>query len=389
MRTIEAIQRDIFLKRRNTAVEIDYIQGTNALPIMLRIADYSVEEGNTAVVYARKPSGHEIFNTANLKENIITIQPTTQMMAEVGDTKAQVLLTKEDQIAATFVLIIHVHPNLSSDSAIESADEYNALEELITQAQTAITGVGSAIEEAQGATQTASQAATNAANKAQAANSAADRADEIAEDLEGKRDSGYWDGTDGAAATIQIGTVTTGEPGTQASVTNTGTEHAAVLDFTIPRGSPGEVENLSSQSILFSEASQRQNIQSGETLAILFGKIQKYFSDVEAEVFEKLEQNAESESAQSGTFLLGNLKIQWGRIDNLDVPASGSIQTDAIIFPHAYEAPPFLTCIPLGNYYLAANPTNNVNLSQASFRVRAADGAAHNDRSILWLAIGY
>ena len=49
MRTIEAIQRDIFLKRRNTAVEIDYIQGTNALPIMLRIADYSVEEGSTGL----------------------------------------------------------------------------------------------------------------------------------------------------------------------------------------------------------------------------------------------------------------------------------------------------------------------------------------------------
>ena len=92
---------------------------------------------------------------------------------------------------------------------------------------------------------------------------------------------------------------------------------------------------------------------------------------------------------KAGNVSFGNLKIQWGRIDNLDVPASGSIQTDAIIFPHAYEAPPFLTCIPLGNYYLAANPTNNVNLSQASFRVRAADGAAHNGRSILWLAIGY
>lgn len=196
-------------------------------------------------------------------------------------------------------------------------------------------------------------------------------------------------GPQGPAATIQIGTVTTGKPGTQASVTNTGTENAAVLNFAIPRGDTGAVENLSQQQVDFSEASQRQNIQSEETLAILFGKIKKYFSDVESEVFEKLKQDAESESAQSGAFLLGNLKIQWGRIDNLDVPASGSIQTDAITFPHAYGAPPFLTCIPLGNYYLAANPTNNVNLSQASFRVRAADGAVHNDRSILWLAIGY
>lgn len=380
------IYREIYLTKNVLTADIEYIQNTNEVPIELRVCDYMIPSGAKAFIYVKKPSGHEVFNQAKIQGNTITINPTTQMMAEVGRSRMQVLLTISNKVAATFLLNLDVTENLSEESAVESADEYNALEELITQAQTAITGVGSAIEEAQGAAQTASQAATNAANKAQDANSAADRADEIAEDLEDKRDSGYWDGT---AATIQIGTVTTGEPGTQASVTNTGTEHAAVLDFTIPRGSPGEVENLSSQSILFSEASQRQNIQSGETLAILFGKIQKYFSDVEAEVFEKLEQNAESESAQSGTFLLGNLKIQWGRIGNLDVPASGSIQTDAIIFPHAYEAPPFLTCIPLGNYYLAANPTNNVNLSQASFRVRAADGAAHNGRSILWLAIGY
>ena len=43
-------------------------------------------------------------------------------------------------------------------------------------------------------------------------------------------------GKDGAAATVAIGTVTTGEPGTTASVTNVGTDTAAVLDITIPRG---------------------------------------------------------------------------------------------------------------------------------------------------------
>lgn len=46
-------------------------------------------------------------------------------------------------------------------------------------------------------------------------------------------------GTPGQAATIQIGEVTTGEPGTPAAVTNTGTENAAVLKFTIPRGETG------------------------------------------------------------------------------------------------------------------------------------------------------
>jgi len=50
------------------------------------------------------------------------------------------------------------------------------------------------------------------------------------------------DGLDGEgiAATIEVGTVTTGAPGTNASVTNVGTEQRAILNFVIPRGEPGE-----------------------------------------------------------------------------------------------------------------------------------------------------
>lgn len=42
------------------------------------------------------------------------------------------------------------------------------------------------------------------------------------------------------AATVQVGTVTTGEAATQASVTNSGTAQDVVLNFTIPRGATGE-----------------------------------------------------------------------------------------------------------------------------------------------------
>lgn len=48
-------------------------------------------------------------------------------------------------------------------------------------------------------------------------------------------------GDPGAAATVTVGTVTTGEPGTDAIVINSGTESAAVLDFTIPKGETGAV----------------------------------------------------------------------------------------------------------------------------------------------------
>ena len=46
-------------------------------------------------------------------------------------------------------------------------------------------------------------------------------------------------GAPGTAATITIGSVTTGAAGSNASVSNSGTSTNAVLDFTIPRGNPG------------------------------------------------------------------------------------------------------------------------------------------------------
>jgi hypothetical protein len=43
----------------------------------------------------------------------------------------------------------------------------------------------------------------------------------------------------GTAGTVEVGTTTTGEPGTDASVTNSGDPQAAILNFTIPRGDQG------------------------------------------------------------------------------------------------------------------------------------------------------
>lgn len=46
-------------------------------------------------------------------------------------------------------------------------------------------------------------------------------------------------GASGAAATVSVGTVTTGAAGSSASVTNSGSSSAAVLNFTIPAGATG------------------------------------------------------------------------------------------------------------------------------------------------------
>lgn len=52
-------------------------------------------------------------------------------------------------------------------------------------------------------------------------------------------------GRDGQNATITIGTTTTTDPNTQASVTNSGTTTNAVLNFSIPRGAQGEAATIS------------------------------------------------------------------------------------------------------------------------------------------------
>lgn len=51
-------------------------------------------------------------------------------------------------------------------------------------------------------------------------------------------------GPPGEAATVTVGSTTTGEPGTQAQVTNSGTESAAVLNFVVPRGATGATPQI-------------------------------------------------------------------------------------------------------------------------------------------------
>ena len=98
-------------------------------------------------------------------------------------------------------------------------------------------------------------------------------------------------GDTGDAATIQVGSVTTVPYGQTANVVNSGTEQAAVFDFTIPQGRPGqqttEMDDLTLNSITTSSASFPIPAI-GETGKVLFGKITKWFSDMSALVATKL-----------------------------------------------------------------------------------------------------
>jgi hypothetical protein len=90
-------------------------------------------------------------------------------------------------------------------------------------------------------------------------------------------------GADGSAATVNVGSVTTVQYGSPATVTNSGTESNAVLDFEIPQGAPGDevttLGDLILNKITTSSATRPVPVV-GDTGATAFGKIIKYLGDL-------------------------------------------------------------------------------------------------------------
>lgn len=89
-------------------------------------------------------------------------------------------------------------------------------------------------------------------------------------------------GATGTAATITVGTTTTTAYGNAAQVTNTGTQSAAVLNFVIPQGRPGQQTTTMGDLTLDSITTSMEDFPSpaiNDTGKVAFGKIVKFFSD--------------------------------------------------------------------------------------------------------------
>lgn len=189
------IQRDIFVTRKDITVVIPYPQGGNAVPIYLRIADWQIPSGSTARIYMRKPSGAEIYNDCVINGNIVQITVTTQMTAEAGWVKSTLEIVNGTDILHSFEMILDVQATSISDNAVESKDEFTALENLVAEADQAVKDAETATEAANTAAGTANTAAGAAntaagtANRAaQAANTAAGTANTAADNADDAAD---------------------------------------------------------------------------------------------------------------------------------------------------------------------------------------------------------
>ena len=282
----------LFYQSRQTPPVVEVVQYNTIISLEFFLSDFVPPAGCTARIFVQKPSGKTVFNDCAIDCNNVTVTPTTQMFSEPGKNPAQIILFQGERMQASFPFVFAVYENLAA-GAEESRDESiikfpiatadtvgGITAEPKTDSQTMPVGIdpetgrlytepsegGSAITEAtatvdnnvgipQVDVELDGETLKFAFKNLKGENGetgpqgppgpegepgpAGPQGEPGKNGADGQDGADGQPGADGQAATIQIGTVTTGEPGTQASVVNSGTENAAVLDFTIPRGESG------------------------------------------------------------------------------------------------------------------------------------------------------
>lgn len=123
MRKVNYIERDVYVLKNRIKEKIDYVRGTNALPIYFHFRDYEIPEGATAKAFVLKPSKKATYNVCPIIENTVRVIVKDQTFAEVGKSALQIVLTMEEETLVTFDQPIEVHRNFSEGDVPESENE--------------------------------------------------------------------------------------------------------------------------------------------------------------------------------------------------------------------------------------------------------------------------
>ena len=164
--------------------------GRGALITLTAAGAVIVPDSESLYVYAQKPDGTVVYNTCTLKDNQIQVDFDEQMTVAEGILQVELqMVDSTGNSITTPIFQINVQKSNMDYQKITSQDSFQALVSTLAEVQELKkTGLK---------------------------------------------------GDPGEAATIQIGTVTASDPGSDPAVTNSGTEQDAVLNFVLPRGIQG------------------------------------------------------------------------------------------------------------------------------------------------------
>lgn len=128
---MNVIRRDAYVLRNDLKDKIDYVRGTNAVPIYFEFRDYDIPEGASAKAFIMKPSGKAVYNICTIFGQEVRIEVTSQMFIEEGLNLMQVQITKDKQSLVTYMQPVQVHKNFVSGDATESKNESDWINEYI------------------------------------------------------------------------------------------------------------------------------------------------------------------------------------------------------------------------------------------------------------------
>nr|DAV23287.1 MAG TPA: Baseplate component [Caudoviricetes sp.] len=146
---MERIYKKINVTKKDLLCRVSYVQGSNAIPIDFEILDFTIPSGAAANIYIKKPSGAQIYNSCIISGQVITVQPTTQMFAEAGNQFGQLQILQSEKILASYLILFEVERSVIDDAAIESTNEFTALQEIMEKAPEVIAAAEEAAENAQ------------------------------------------------------------------------------------------------------------------------------------------------------------------------------------------------------------------------------------------------
>lgn len=121
------IVKNLYLTK-NEPIFFEVAQGAAGVQFGIRVQDYTIPAGAVVNIYVSKPDGTLVYNAAEVSRNTITVTTTTQMTAVVGRSNCQVQVVSTGILLRTFVFALQVKASIIDESAIESTDEFGALE---------------------------------------------------------------------------------------------------------------------------------------------------------------------------------------------------------------------------------------------------------------------
>ena len=123
------------LTKKDVPIRIDVVQYATTPSIVFVLDDYTPGSNATANLYIQKPDGTEIYNSCTISGNQVIYKPTTQSFASLGTSKCQLQIIELSGTAVSFLVYADVTENIIDSSAIESQDEFTALEQALREVE--------------------------------------------------------------------------------------------------------------------------------------------------------------------------------------------------------------------------------------------------------------